>query len=635
MLMRLLYLFVFSCFFGYAQNQDFSVSQIPKELLENADAVFRQDFMEIEIRSIKEMVTRVTNVWTVLNSQGDKLINPSIYHDNSIKVNKAEVKIYNASGKEIKKYKKKDFKDRSSVSSGTLYSDSRVMYLDYVPSSYPYTFEISYETTSKNTVFLPNFYFLSAYRLSTQNSEVSIIYNSKEIQINTVEMQLDNLSVIRELKPGFVHYKTQDLKAIKTEAFGPYFFEIAPQVKFSPQKFIYEGITGEVKSWNELGQWFFNNILKDRDEVSDKTLEEVNQLVKGIDDPLERARIVYEYVQNNTRYISVQVGIGGVQPITAKEVDRVKYGDCKGLSNYTKALLKEVGVTAYYTHIESGNYQYNFNENFPSLSEGNHVILAIPNGEDYVFTDCTSQTHPFGFIGDFSDNRYAHIIKPDGGELVKTTAYLNEDNRESLSIKGSLDGEGHLTASLEISSRGLDYDRKQYLPIYSKTEIDTYYKKRWANVRNIQLNNIQFENDKREVVFKEQVEILAKNYASKSGDRYIVEINPFSKYTTVPPRYEERSQPIIIKRGFYETTTFDLRLPEGYEIETIPNGLNTSSPFGDYVLSIQENEDHSLSITRRFLLKAGIHSKESYTDFREFLSNTALRDNLKIVLIKN
>ena len=64
-----------------------------------------------------------------------------------------------------------------------------------------------------------------------------------------------------------------------------------------------------------------------------------------------KAKKIYQYVQDNTRYISVQVGIGGMQPITAKEVDLVKYGDCKGLTNYTKSLLDIVGVKSNYTRL--------------------------------------------------------------------------------------------------------------------------------------------------------------------------------------------------------------------------------------------------------------------------------------------
>ena len=122
-------------------------------------------------------------------------------------------------------------------------------------------------------------------------------------------------------------------------------------------------------------------------------------MVTGIEDKLEKAKIIYKYVQENTRYISVQIGIGGFRPINAIDVDRVKYGDCKGLSNYTMALLKAVNVPSYYTVVEAGNRKVDFEDDFADLRQGNHAILAIPYKGSYYWIDCTSQIHPFRIFG--------------------------------------------------------------------------------------------------------------------------------------------------------------------------------------------------------------------------------------------
>ena len=69
----------------------------------------------------------------------------------------------------------------------------------------------------------------------------------------------------------------------------------------------------------------------------------------------EKAKKIYQFVQDKTRYISVQVGIGGWKPFNTSEVDKLGYGDCKALTNYTMSLLKAAGVTSNYCVVYGGD----------------------------------------------------------------------------------------------------------------------------------------------------------------------------------------------------------------------------------------------------------------------------------------
>ena len=157
-------------------------------------------------------------------------------------------------------------------------------------------------------------------------------------------------------------------------------------------------------------------------------------------DPIEKAKIVYAFMQNKTRYISVQVGIGGWEPIAANKVDAVGYGDCKGLTNYTKALLDAVGVTSYYTVVFAQDRR-DIDKEFASL-QGNHVILNIPNKGKDVWLECTSQTTPFGFLGDFTDDRNVLVITPEGGIIKRTPKYINKDNLQTINADITLKENG-------------------------------------------------------------------------------------------------------------------------------------------------------------------------------------------------
>lgn len=80
----------------------------------------------------------------------------------------------------------------------------------------------------------------------------------------------------------------------------------------------------------------------------------------------------------------------------AKDVDRLGYGDCKALTNYTRALPQVVGVPSYYTIIYGDRQRRDLHQDFVSM-QGNHAILAVPVKDQIYWLECTSQVHPFGF----------------------------------------------------------------------------------------------------------------------------------------------------------------------------------------------------------------------------------------------
>src|SRR5690606_37057692 len=164
----------------------------------------------------------------------------------------------------------------------------------------------------------------------------------------------------------------------------------------------------------------------------------------------------YKYVQEKTRYISVQVGIGGWKPMPASDVHKLGYGDCKGLTNYTKTLLKQVGVESYYTVIYGGREIKNIDATFSSI-QGNHVILCLPLEEEYLWLECTSKTAPFAYNANFTDDRDAIILTPKGGKIVHTKIYPTQANLLSNNATILLQENGDVSANVTMKSYGTQY----------------------------------------------------------------------------------------------------------------------------------------------------------------------------------
>lgn len=610
--------------------QNFKISNIPEGLTDNADAVVRLDETTVTVTDQRNYTINQTRVVTVLNKKGENYINAVEHYSPGTKIKQIGAVILDAFGNEIEKVKEKDFIDRSVVEG--FFGDNRVKYLDYVATSYPYTVVYTSEVTTSNTAFIPSWYAFSSYYEGVEKS-IYTIHVPKELGLRHKEKNFGTFAIESQELPDGYKYTATNIKAAKPEVYdlpGDFFF---PKVMFALNKFHLEGVDGEATDWASFGKWMYDNLLAKTFDLSEETKNKMRKLVADKPTTYEKAKAIYEYVQQNTRYISIQVGIGGWQPMQASAVDKFGYGDCKALTNYTKNLLDAVGITAYYTVVASGSdYSKSLEEDFASI-QGNHIILEIPTENKNVWVDCTSQIHPFDFVGDFTDNRSVLIIKPEGGEIVKTVAYKNAENLKVTHSNCSLDANGNLTGSVSIETHGIQYDNHFYMEMRTKDEQDKHYKSYWSNVNNLSLNNIQFQNDKKQVVFTEKVDVNAANYLHFSGNTGLLVINAFNNGVGTPDRYKDRTSPLYISRGFLDKDTYEIKLPENFKIEALPDPVEENHEFGTYKMNVEQRGD-TLIYNREFSFIAGTYPKEKYEEFRQFLRMVSKSDNAKIVINK-
>lgn len=629
------YIVLIACFLYlniHAQQIELSILTIPSELTKDANAVIRNNYTEVTLEDLDRMTVYKKRIVTVLNKEGNRRVNTYANYDEDTKITKLSAKIYDKLGKEIKKYSKSKFIDVSAVDGGTLYSDARVKYLDYTPTSYPYTvvFESEYRTSS--TGFIPRWYPISSYYTSIQKSEYKII-NPKNLTLRKKENNFAEYP-IEKLSENDIHYQIKNQPAIEYERNSVGFSELFPSVMFALNQFTLKGVTGSGSDWNEFGKWMNNQLLKDKTVLSPATIAKAKDIVKGLDNDTDKAKAIYKYMQNKTRYISVQVGIGGWEPIPAQEVDKLGYGDCKGLTNYTKALLDAVGVKANYSVVYAKERR-DIDKDFTSM-QGNHVILNIPNekGED-TWLECTSQRMPFGFLGDFTDNRDVLVITPEGGIIKRTPSYKNDYNSQSTEANITLNPNGGLTANVEITSKGIQYDSKFSLESNSKKELEKYYLSNlWDYNNNTTIKSIDLNNDKNNIVFTEKIDVTIDDYATINENEFLFRVNVFNRNAYVPKRYRNRKLPLEIERGYKDTDTYKITIPEGYAIQQLPEEKNISNKFGEYKMAIKKIDDHTLEYSKTILIKEGVYPKEDYKLYRKFRRSIAKLENSRIAIYK-
>jgi hypothetical protein len=624
----ILILFIFNN--SFSQKEAY-LAVYPDSLKESANAIIKENIIDISIPSYDRMTIKKRRVITILNEYGLKHLDTNEYYDNSTTIKNMEAEVYNAFGQEIRKIRRKDFKENS-ISEGSVITDNRVVYLDYTPTQYPFTLVYESEISTSNTAFIPTWFPIEDYFLSIQNATLKIEY-ANDVKLKYKEINFDK-NIVKSVVGNVIKYSINNVKAIRKEQLSPSFQKFLPYVLIGLEEFNLEGVKGNSYDWNSFGKWMYTNLLRDTEEIPVESISKIQNLIGTEIDPIKKAKIIYNYVQNRTRYVSIQLGIGGWKPMLAKDVDRLGYGDCKALTNYTRSLLKAFDIPSYYAIVYSGNEKRNLEEDFVSM-QGNHVILGIPNKNEIIWLECTSQIHPFGFQGDFTDDRKVLIVSNEKSEIVKTKKFNQYSNTQNSNTEIEILTNNNVKCATEMTSKGILYDAKFSLESKSKEDLLKVYKDYFSSFNNKVFSNITIENNKENIELTENISFEAKDFIKKSGNIIILPINLMNQVSFIPQKYRNRNAPFEIERGYSYEDVIAIKFPESYSLEELPSNININSEFGLYDCKFLSNTKNEISYKRSIVIKEGYYSKDKYESYRLFREQIAKNESIKVVLKTN
>jgi len=618
--------------FLFAGDGDYAVSKISPALLKNANAVLRFENIKFEILSTKEAVETNHYVITILNENGDEWAEFEEYYDKLREINSVEGFLYDANGKQLKRIKTRDAQDISGVSDYSLMDDKRIKKHNFYYRVYPYTIEYEVVILYKNTLFFPTWSPQGDEKISVERSEMVIVCpNDYQFRFKAFRFNSDPVIAIDKNKKSST-WVVKDMPAILKESFGPLWHELTTVVIFGPTEFQVGDYKGNMASWQDFGKFVYA-LKQGRDVLPDNIKQTIHQLTNGIIDERKKIQLLYEFMQKNTRYISVQLGIGGWQPFDASYVATKGYGDCKALSNYMYSILKEAGITSYYTVIRAGRHAEYITDDFPS-QQFNHVILCVPVEKDTVWLECTDQTMPAGYLGDFTCNRYGLIINENGGDLVRTPKYGLEDNLERKTLKGVLSDDASLQIRVNTIYRGLEQDDvHDMINSLSKDKVKEYLQKQ-LDFPTYDLDKFEYKESKLMIPeVEERLDLYVSNYASITGKRLFIIPNVMSRSYTKLKSDEERKYDIVLHNEYRHIDSVEIEIPKGYEPESFPQPVTIETKFGKYY-SAAKLVDNKILYYRTSEQYSGTFPAKDYAALVSYYDAIYKADRNKVVLIR-
>jgi len=614
-------------------GQSQTAASIPDSLTKNAVMVVRSDRLEIEILSPRRAKMHRRYIYTILNSRGDGYASVHTFYDKFHDLVSATGILYDAEGRQVKKIKKSDMQDWNTDGSGILMTDMRVKVYSFGYRSYPYTVSYEEETEINGLFMLPEWLPQQARDVAVEQCSL-VIRAPSAYPLRYKNYDYPGETAVTEEKGAKTYtWQVSNRPAAAEEQFEPDWFRLETRVRLVPGDFELQGYKGSLKEWNDIGR-FVNYLYQGRDQLPPEAKAKVHELTDGLTDDRQKIAVLYRYLQHNTHYVGIELGIGGWQPFDANYVYAKRYGDCKALSNYMVALLKEAGIRASSVLIRGGNVPA-LDTDF-ACAQFNHAIAVAFAGKDSIWLECTSPTLAPGYLGSFTSDRDALLIDPAGGHIVHTPVYGVKDNRFSRLVKGSISAEGDLEASLVYDYSGLEQDLLQW-------RIDELTRKDLVRARaeemgipNEKINDWSYSCDSSAVPaipsIRENMTLSAGRFATVSGNRLIFSPGYFFR-RMIGVKDETHARPFELSRSFEEKDSLVLQLPAGYQLEGTPFNASYSCPCGSYRLRCSYT-DGTLTISCFFRQNKGLYDATAWPRLARFFNLVHREGDRQIVFVK-
>jgi hypothetical protein len=326
----------------------------------------------------------------------------------------------------------------------------------------------------------------------------------------------------------------------------------------------------EYQNWEAVVHWglsTFNNYHYPIPASLQQKIAEWQIRAKG--DKSTFTTLALRFVQDEVRYLGLELGVNTHQPHPPAETFTQRFGDCKDKALLLTTILQQEGIPAYAALLNTDT-RSQLTHVAPSAGAFDHAIVAIaqPTGS-YSFIDPT-RSYQRGNLNDLYIPAYGYALVLREGETGLRPIAPGPIN--DYTITESLDAAYYDTSRFSITSiysGGAADELRQLFAETSRKDLEENYRKYYQSL----FNNIHQEG---KVTYSEDsdknIVTVTKHYAvpqlwntEKSGKRYFsFRVNILEQNIPDPSKAADNA-PLALTYPFNVHYTLDLALPDDWE----------------------------------------------------------------------
>jgi hypothetical protein len=171
-------------------------------------------------------------------------------------------------------------------------------------------------------------------------------------------------------------WKRSNVKGLHTQDYLPSWYEVFPDVMIS-----------EFKTWKDVNEWALK-LFPLNAPISKGLEQKINEIKQEDTSMEERVRKALRFVQDDIRYMGIEMGVHSHKPADPVKVFSQRFGDCKEKSYLLCCMLQHMGIEANPVLINTV-YKKSIYNWLPSPGAFNHTTVRVKIRNDYYFFDPT------------------------------------------------------------------------------------------------------------------------------------------------------------------------------------------------------------------------------------------------------
>jgi len=357
--------------------------------------------------------------------------------------------------------------------------------------------------------------------------------------------------------------------------------------------------------------------------------EDLQALINGQEDPTKKAILIFSHVKSKINWD----GTFGV--LTDKGVTKA-YKDGSGnaaeINLMLTAMFRQAGLKANPVLVST---RKNGIPIFPTRDGFNYVIAAIEMQEGIVLFDATEKYAVPNILPERAINWMGRLVREDGTSIEvsllpktpsKQVAYFSAQLNEDGSAAGKVRIQNYDQYAFNFRERIKNLNKDLYLErLENKTfnsdiEVSNYQMQNESDLSKPVIENFEFKKE-------DQCEII--------GGKIYVSPLLFSGMIENPLKLEKREYPIEFSFPTTNQYLITIKIPEGYQIESVPESLALQLPedIGSYQYNITAKANQ-IQVKLTSEIKSPLISAQGYEMIKNYYQQIVQKNAEKIVLTK-